>query len=225
MKTQTLEKITIATPDHVKPKASVIWLHGLGADGHDFAPIVPELNLPEELGIRFIFPHAPIRPVTLNAGMEMPAWFDIHGLGLEHKHDEEGLAVAHQQLIELIEAERKLGIPADKIILAGFSQGGALALYTGMTYHEKLGGIMALSTYLPVTELDQLSISPEQTHTPIFMAHGLADPVVELELGEISKGQIAKLGFSVDWRTYHMAHSVCMQEIEDISAWLAEVLK
>lgn len=222
----TFEKIVIPPSANIQPKASVIWLHGLGADGHDFASIVPQLHLPDKLAVRFIFPHAPIRPVTLNAGMEMRAWFDLYGLGATHKHDEAGIALANEQLLVLIDEERAQDIPANKIVIAGFSQGGALALYTGILYPEKLAGIMALSTYLPIPEhLEDYHLPALNVNTPIYMAHGNMDTVIAMELGEMSRDRLVKLGFSVEWHSYHMMHSVCAEEIHDIAYWLSRVLE
>jgi phospholipase/carboxylesterase len=226
MKTQPFENITISPPGGIQVTSSVIWLHGLGADGHDFVPIVEELRLPQDLGVRFIFPHAPVRPVTLNGGLEMPAWFDIHDLDFNgRRSDEEGLEKAYQQLVAMIEGEMGLGIAGDRIILAGFSQGGALALYTGLHYPGKLGGVIALSTYFPATHLSQLShLPPEKMQLPIFMAHGTADSIVPFKQGEMTQQQLSRLGFSMDWHVYPMAHSVCAQEIVDIARWLQNAL-
>lgn len=224
-KTTTFNKLTLPTPSHVPPRASVICLHGLGADGHDLAGIAPELQLPVSMGVRFVFPHAPVRPVTLNAGMEMPAWFDLYSLDqgpemMERQHDTEGLEAASQKLLVLMEEERALGVPVDRIVLMGFSQGGALALYTGMRYPGKLGGLVALSTYYPAAHIKHPPFSAEKLSTPIFMAHGLSDDVIPSAWGEQSRDQLLKLGFSVDWHTYPMAHMISREEIRDLSAWL-----
>jgi phospholipase/carboxylesterase len=225
MKTQTFENIVVSPPAHIQPKSSIIWLHGLGADGHDFVPIVKELQLPEALGVRFVFPHAPVRPVTLKGGAQMPAWFDICDLRFEgHNPDEEGLAKAHQKLTTLIEQETALGIPSDKIILAGFSQGGALALYSGLHYQGKLGGVIALSTYFPTAKVNLALLTPSRNTLPIFMAHGTFDPVVPLRHGKKSREQLSELGLSIDWRTYAMMHTVCAKEVRDISVWLREII-
>lgn len=201
-----------------EPKISVIWLHGLGADGHDFVPIVTELNLPETAGIRFVFPHAPQRPVTLNNGYIMRAWYDIYpDFGDE---DEVGIRVTQQQINDLIEQEIKRGIPAEKIILAGFSQGGAMALYCGLRYVHKLGGILALSTYLPLaTQLVQEANMANQT-IPIFMAHGRFDEIIYLNWAEQSLAFLQQHGYTVDFHVYAMAHQVCNEELQDIRNWL-----
>lgn len=205
-------------------KASVIWLHGLGADGHDFVPIVPQLQLPEALGVRFIFPHAPVRPVTINAGMTMRAWFDIFGLTPGSKQDEAGIRNAEQMVAQLIQQENELGIPSEKIVLAGFSQGGALALQSGLRYPKRLAGIMGLSTVLALAEKLPQELSPANKDIPIFLAHGTQDMVVPLTLGEMMRQYLMSMGYAVSWKTYPMAHSVCQEEIKDISHWLQKVL-
>jgi phospholipase/carboxylesterase len=204
---------------------SVIWLHGLGADGHDFAGIVPELNLPAKMAMRFILPHAPMRPVTLNNGMTMRAWYDIYGLSASAREDEDGIRQVALLINELIEQEHARGVAYEKIVLAGFSQGGALALYCGLCFPEKLAGILALSAYLPVANLLYKEASPANKSTPIFMAHGLYDPVVPLLFGQGSYGLLKTQGYQVDWRTYPMQHAVCLEEIRDISTWLQERAK
>ena len=201
---------------------SVIWLHGLGADGHDFAGIVPELNLPAKMSMRFILPHAPMRPVTLNNCMTMRAWYDIYGLNASMREDEKGIQQATLLINELIEEEHARGIAYEKIVLAGFSQGGALALYSGLCFPKKLAGILALSSYLPVSNLVFKEASPANKTIPIFMAHGVYDPVVPLLFGQGSYGLLKAQGYQVDWRTYPMQHAVCLEEIKDISAWLQE---
>jgi phospholipase/carboxylesterase len=197
---------------------AVIWLHGLGADGYDFIPIVPELKL-EDLAIRFIFPHAPTRPVTLNRGMPMPAWFDIHEIYPASKYDETGIEDAYQAISELIEAQHQQGIPYENIVLIGFSQGGALALYSGLRFLKPLAGVMGLSTFLPmIPSLKNALTAPKPL--PIFLAHGTQDPIVPLEAGHMTEELLTSQGYYVDWHTYPMAHQVCPQEIADISAWL-----
>ncbi|MGB9429127.1 MAG: dienelactone hydrolase family protein [Gammaproteobacteria bacterium] len=208
----------------VAAKASIIWLHGLGADGHDFEPIVPELQLPASLPVRFVFPHAPVRPVTLNNGMPMRAWFDLVKIGLNQPRDKAGMLAARAALEGLIARENQRGIPASRIVLAGFSQGGSVALYTGLQYKEKLAGIMALSTYLPIGEGFDLSIAPANNATPIFYAHGTQDPVVPLQLAEHTRNTLTALGCSILWHTYPMPHSMCAKEIMHIHAWLLSVL-
>lgn len=201
------------------PQAAVIWLHGLGADGHDFEPIVPELSLSRP--VRFIFPHAPIRPVTINQGMRMRAWYDIFQFG-GGPEDEAGIR-ASQQLVEgLIASEKKRGIP--RITLAGFSQGGAIVLQTALRHPERLAGVLALSTYLPLAAALEAERSPANRDLPIFMAHGHYDDIIPLRRAEQSRQTLERLGYPVEWRAYPMPHSVCPQEIEDISAFLGRIL-
>ena len=206
------------------PKASVIWLHGLGADGHDFEPIVPELRLPPELPLRFIFPHAPVRPVTLNNGYPMRAWFDIVKIGLNQPRDSAGMQASRAAVEALIARERERGISAARTVVAGFSQGGAVALYSGLQHTEKLAGIMALSTYLPLGEGMEFAISPANALTPIFYGHGTQDPVVPLQLGEYTRNWLTGQGCMVSWHSYPMPHSVSAEEITHIRAWLISVL-
>jgi phospholipase/carboxylesterase len=208
-----------------RPVASAIWLHGLGADGHDFEPIVPELGLPDSLALRFVFPHAPVRPVTLNNGYPMRAWFDIVKIGLNQPRDRDGMLSASHMLGALIERENARGIPSTHIVVAGFSQGGAVALYTGLQYREKLAGILALSTYLPLGEGFDFEIDPANAHTPVFYAHGIQDPVVPLPLAEHTRQQLMARGCAVNWHTYPMPHAVHPEEIGHIRAWLLSVLR
>ncbi|HVC36877.1 MAG TPA: alpha/beta hydrolase [Gammaproteobacteria bacterium] len=207
-----------------QPIASIIWLHGLGADGHDFEPIVPELKLPSSLPLRFVFPHAPVRPVTLNNGYPMRAWFDIVRIGLHQPRDKDGMLAARTTLEALIARENTRGIPAAQIVVAGFSQGGAVALYTGLQYKQKLAGIMALSTYLPLVEGFDFQISPTNSRTSIFYAHGTQDPVVPLQLAEHTRNELITRGCSISWHTYPMPHAVHPEEIMHIRAWLLNVL-
>ena len=203
-----------------RPEVAVIWLHGLGADGHDFEPIVPELELRK--AVRFIFPHAPLRAVTINNGMRMRAWYDIFQFG-GGPEDEAGIRASEGLLKELISQERKKGIAPKSIVLAGFSQGGAIVLQTGLRYPERLGGIMALSTYLPLHEkLNEAS--PANRDVPIFMAHGSHDDIIPLPKAEASKDLLVKAGYPVEWRTYPMPHSVCPEEIGHISGFLLRIL-
>lgn len=201
-------------------RAVVIWLHGLGADGNDFLPIVPELNLPDDLGVRFVFPHAPIRPVTLNNGMAMRAWYDIFGLDINRREDAAGVEASRSAVEDLIQREKDAGIPANRIFLAGFSQGGAIVLHTGLRHAESLGGILALSTYLPLR--DQLADEKNAANAgiPIFMAHGSMDPMLPQQLGELSRDLLQKQDYEVAWHSYPMQHQVCMEEINDLSSWL-----
>ena len=206
------------------PKGSVIWLHGLGADGHDFEPIVPELRLPPELPLRFIFPHAPVRPVTMNGGYPMRAWFDIVKIGLHQPRDLAGMQASRAMIEALIAREGERGIPAGRTVLAGFSQGGAVALFSGLQHADKLAGIMALSTYLPLGEGMDVAISPANALTPVFYGHGTQDPVVPLQLGEHTRNWLTQQGCMVSWHTYPMPHSVSAEEILHIRAWLLSVL-
>jgi phospholipase/carboxylesterase len=219
--TDEMEAIEIETGP--EPRAAVIWLHGLGADGHDFEPIVPELDIPADLQLRFVFPHAPVRPVTLNQGMRMRAWYDIYQLG-GGREDEAGIRASEAALKGLIENEKARGIAAGKIVIAGFSQGGAIALQTSLRYPEKLAGVLALSTYLPLAEKLTEEKHAVNARTPIFMAHGQYDDVIPLRRADESRQMLEKLGYPVEWRTYPMPHSVHPQEIADISAFLARTL-
>lgn len=204
-----------------EPLGSVIWLHGLGADGHDFEPIVPELRLPEALGLRFVFPHAPVRPVTLNGGMSMRAWFDILTLDRDGPADETGIRASASILDQLIAREQERGIATDKIVVAGFSQGGAIALYGGLRSTPKLAGIMALSTYLPIGSTFENEAAASDI--PIFMAHGVLDPVLPMTLGREAADRLIAHGFEIEWHDYPMAHSVCIEEINDIRTWLLSI--
>lgn len=207
-----------------QPTHSVIWLHGLGADGHDFAPIVPELRLPASLAVRFVFPHATIQPVTINGGMAMRSWYDILTPNLVKREDEAGIRVSEQAIQALIARENARGVPTSRIILAGFSQGCAMTLHTGIRLKEKLAGLMGLSGYLPLIDMAAQERHSANAATPIFLAHGTHDPVVTLERAEASRAKLVELGYSVQWHTYPMPHSVCAQEIDDISSFLQSVL-
>ena len=211
---------TETAPD---PRASVIWLHGLGADGNDFVPIVPELRVPGSLPVRFIFPHAPVRPVTINNGFRMRAWYDISAADLNNRADIAGVQQSARQVAALMDREKQRGILPTRI-LAGFSQGGAIALYAGLRYPERLAGIIALSTYLVAADGLAAEASEANRETPIFMGHGMADPVVRFEWGEASRQALVAAGHSVEWHTYRMEHSVCIEEINAVSAWLQRVL-
>lgn len=206
-----------------QPGAAIIWLHGLGADGHDFEPIVPELGLPAALQLRFIFPHAPVRPVTLNQGMRMRAWYDIFQLG-GGPEDEEGIRASQELVENLITSENKKGIPFQRIVLAGFSQGGAIALQTALRCQERLAGILALSTYLPLSAKLESERSKASRDLPIFMAHGMYDEVIPLARAEQSRKILVELGYGLEWRTYPMAHSVCAEEIAEIARFLVGIL-
>ncbi len=205
------------------PDAAVLWLHGLGADGHDFEPVVPELRLPRELRVRFVFPHAPVRPVTLNMGMRMRAWYDIVQLG-GGREDEAGIRDSQAQLEALVARERARGVAAARLVLAGFSQGGAIALHTGLRHGERLAGILALSTYLPLAGTLAAEASAANRDVPLFMAHGNYDDIIPIERARQSRRALEALGTRVEWHEYPMPHSVCGEEIADIAAWLRAVL-
>lgn len=205
-------------------RAAVVWLHGLGADGHDFEPIVPELPLNADLGVRFVFPHAPRIPVTLNAGMQMPAWYDIAEMDLRRRHDEEGVLRSHRQVQRLLEREVDRGVPSDKIVLAGFSQGGAIALHLGLRWEQPLAGVLALSTYLLRSDTIDEERSEANRKTPIFQAHGAHDPMVPIERGQEARDRLLELDYDVYWQRYPMQHEVCWEEIQAVGAWLNERL-
>lgn len=206
------------------PTAAVIWLHGLGADGNDFAGLVPELDLSGCPAIRFIFPHAPSMPVTVNGGYVMPAWYDIRGADLLSREDDAGIRNSELAIHALIAREIERGIPAERIVLAGFSQGSAMVLHTGLRYPRRLAGIVALSGYLPLAETFTTERSEANARTPIFMAHGSQDPVVIPARGEATRDLLAGLGYAVQWHSYPMPHSVHPREITDISVFLTDVL-
>jgi phospholipase/carboxylesterase len=203
------------------PTCAVIWMHGLGADGNDFVPVVPELGLPDAPAIRFIFPHAPAIPVTCNGGYVMPAWYDIYSLDEAGRQvDEAGIRHSREAIRALIARENARGVPAARIVLAGFSQGGAIAYTTALTHPETLAGVIALSTYIPSVDLLAAEATPANAATPILAAHGTHDDVVPLALGTRARDFVASRGHPVDWHTYPMAHSVCLEEIADIGRWL-----
>lgn len=209
-----LETVEIATGDH--PEAAVIWMHGLGADGNDFLPIVRELDLSECPAIRFVFPNAETMPVTINNGYVMRAWYDILGMDLVRREDEMGLRKSQNQIEQLIAREIERGIPAERIILAGFSQGCAMTLQTGLRYPKKLAGMLCLSGYLPLADKLSAERSEANRSTPIFMAHGRVDPVVQIARAETSRDFLTSLGYAIEWKDYSMPHSVCEEEIDDI---------
>lgn len=220
-----LETIELATGDH--PAASIIWMHGLGADGNDFVPIVQELDLSGAPAIRFIFPHAPMQPVTINNGHVMRAWYDVSFGDLEgrsRKADEKGVRASQAAITRLIERETARGIPGESILLAGFSQGGAIALQTGLRYPQRLAGVMALSTYLPLAENFAQEAAPANSGTPVFMAHGTHDPVVPYAMGTKSRDLLMQAGYAIEWHDYAMQHSVCLEEVRDIGTWITRVL-
>ena len=204
--------------------AAVVWLHGLGADGHDFEPVAAELGRGGLDDIRFVFPHAPVRPVTINGGMEMRAWYDIAGPELDRRADEEGVRASAGIARDLIDEQIARGIAGERIVLAGFSQGGAIALYAGLRFPFRVAGILALSTYLPAAKSLAAEAHAANRDVPIFLAHGSQDPVIALVLSEHSRAAMADLGYIVELHTYPMPHSVCAEEIRDIANWLHRVL-
>lgn len=212
-----------ALPIIIEPQSeatsAVIWLHGLGADGHDFESIVPQLGLPADHAIRFVFPHAPIQPVTINGGMTMRSWFDIRSTDMLNDIDSAGIRVSCHQIYKLIEQQRELGIANEKIVLAGFSQGGLIAIHAGLSYDHALAGIMGLSTWCPLVEQFYL-----HTETPIFLAHGRQDPIVPFSLGVKMREDLGTKGYQIAWHEYDMQHQVCAEEIQAVGAWLKQVL-
>jgi phospholipase/carboxylesterase len=205
--------------------AGVIWLHGLGASGHDFEPIVPELQLPESPPVRFVFPHAPNRPVTINNGMVMPSWFDITSLERLDGADGKGIEESVQQVFALIEREKQRGVAAGDIVLAGVSQGGVIALHAAARYPEPLAGVIAISTYMAGVEQLTRADQSANRNTPVFMAHGQYDPVIPYSVGELSRGLAQNLFTNIEWHSYPMEHAVCLEEIQAIGQWLRGVLK
>lgn len=214
-----LQTLEISTGDNIT--ASVIWLHGLGASGHDFEPVVEQLQLPH---IRFILPHAPDRPVSINGGYVMPAWYDLLGLEIDSQQDEAGIRATQRDIEALIAREQQRGIAPERIAIAGFSQGGAIALHTALRYPQRLAGVLALSTYLPLKPLLAAEKHPANEQLPIFIGHGTFDTVISLDVCQISVSLLKKQGYSVDWHEYPMAHSVCMEEIADIRGFLCRIL-
>ena len=218
----TLAHIELATG--ADPVATIIWMHGLGADGWDFIPIVRELPLPEELALRFIFPHAPVRPVTINGGMAMRAWYDIKMSDIARLPDERGIRDSQKQVEELIARERTRGIASNRVVLAGFSQGGAIALQAGLRHPEPLAGIVALSTYLTLEESLGAEAAAANKAVPILMAHGTQDEVVPLRLAEASRSALQAKGYEVEWHTWPMPHSICAEEVEAVASFLMRVV-
>jgi phospholipase/carboxylesterase len=214
---------TVEIESAPSPDAAVIWLHGLGADGHDFEPVVPELRLPSRLRLRFVFPHAPIRPVTINMGMPMRAWYDILQMGGDQE-DEAGIRASQTLVQALIEQEKSRGVDPRRIVLAGFSQGGAIVLQAGLRHAERLAGILALSAYLPLAGTLAVERSAANRDLPVFMAHGTQDPMIGIARARESRAALEALGYPVQWNEYAMAHSVCGEEIADIAAWLLRLL-
>jgi len=218
---KALETVTVETGPN--PTFTIIWMHGLGADGHDFEPLVPELLEDGMPVLRFVFPHAPIRAVTINNGYQMRAWYDIIGIDRRSAEDFAGIKASADAVADLIKAENQRGVPTDRIAIAGFSQGGAMALHIATRYPEKLAGVIALSCYLPQSRELATAKTPANQSTPIFMAHGTQDPVVPFPLGDESRQLLQAAGYSVEWRPYLMPHSLCEPEVADIRAWLKRV--
>ena len=220
---QYLECVIVEHNPSNKPiDRSVIWLHGLGASGHDFEPVVPQLGLNSDMAVRFIFPHAPQIPVTINGGMVMPAWYDILEMSLERKIDVGQIEKSSQQIHDLISREIERGVKPEHIVIAGFSQGGAVAYHVALGYPKRLAGLMALSTYLATN--DTLDYSDANKDLPILIEHGVQDPVVPVILGQQAHQLLSSKGYSVEYNTYPMAHQVCMPQIENIGKWLNKVL-
>jgi len=218
---QTPDSVEVTTGEN--PDGSIIWLHGLGADGHDFERIVPELRLPAGLSLRFVFPHAPVQPVTINGGMAMRSWYDILSLDSDDRADRDGILKSSALLEELIAREIERGIEPDRIVIAGFSQGGAVAIHTALQTEHRIAGLMALSTYMALPEDAQSAACRKDL--PIFMAHGSFDPVLQMDWGRSSADKLTENGYTVDWHEYPMAHAVCPQEIADISLWLSNIFR
>lgn len=214
----------VIEPDNAV-QAAVIWLHGLGADGYDFQPIVPHLKLPDSLGIRFIFPHADIMPVTINGGMSMRAWYDIVEMSLDRKVDKASLIKSSERISLMVEQLIAEGIPADKILLAGFSQGGAVAYHAALCFPKALAGIVALSTYMPTSDMLEEQRNSANNGIPVWAAHGSMDEVVPLELGKRAVASLQQMGYKPEWSTYPMGHEVVMEEIDALGRWMLEKLK
>ena len=219
MSAEPLETLEIETAPN--SRASIIWLHGLGADGNDFAPLADEIDLP--FGVRYIFPHAPMMPVSINGGYVMRAWYDISDAAIR-REDEAGVRASQQSVEVLLAREKSRGIGASRIVLAGFSQGGAIALQAGLRHGERLAGIMALSTYVPLADRLAAEANPANLGVPIFMAHGTADPMIAFVRAQASRDLLLEQGYALEWHEYRMPHSVCPQEIADIGVWLGRVL-
>jgi len=217
-----LEAIEIETA--ASPGASIIWMHGLGADGHDFVDVVPELSLPARPGVRFVFPHAPMRPVTINGGYVMRAWYDIRDDGGVRREDSAGVRASQKAVEALIAREKERGVPAAAIVLAGFSQGGAMALHTALRHTERLAGVMALSCSLPLADTLAAEAAPANRDVSIFMAHGTHDPMIPMARALRAREVLTGLGYRLEWHEYPMPHSVCVEEIADIGVWLGKVL-
>ena len=220
--TALLETLEIETAP--SPRAAVIWMHGLGADGHDFAGIEREVT-PPGAAVRYVYPHAPMMPVTINNGYVMRAWYDVFGVAGERREDEAGVRASQERIERLIAREKARGIPARAIVLAGFSQGGAMALHTGLRHPERLDGVMALSCFLPVARAVAIEASTANRDVLLFIAHGIADDLIPVARARAARDTLLGLGYEVEWHEYPMAHSLCPQEIEDIAAWLQRTLE
>lgn len=219
----TEEKLEcVVTETGPEPKHAVVWLHGLGADGHDFEPIVPQLASASRRAVRFVFPHAPVRPVTINGGMAMRAWYDILGMEIERDQDREGIAASVAATHRLVDEQLGQGIAVENLVLAGFSQGGAIALRCGLARASGLAGVMGLSTYLPEADSLEQWAAPQAREVPVFMGHGSDDPVVPVGLGKASADRLQSAGFRVEWHTWPMPHAVCPEEISAIDRWLEQ---
>ncbi|WLP93532.1 alpha/beta hydrolase [Psychrobacter sp. M13] len=218
-----LDVVTVEHNPSNKPiDRAVIWLHGLGASGHDFEPVVPQLGLDNDMAVRFIFPHAPSRPVTINGGMVMPSWYDIFEMSLDRKVDVAQIEQSSQQIKDLINREVERGVKPEHIVIAGFSQGGAVAYHLALGYPQRLAGLMTLSTYLATN--DQINYSDANKELPILIEHGIHDPIVPVALGEQASKTLSAKGYNVEYITYPMAHQVCMPQIQGIGVWLNKVL-
>ncbi len=220
----SLQLETVEVEPATAANAAVVLMHGLGADGHDFESVVPELRLGEGSALRWVFPHAPVRAVSISGGYRMRAWYDIVGLSSRSPEDEAGIRDSAQSIDRLIEREARRGIPAERVVLAGFSQGGALALHTALRYPQRLAGVIALSTYLPLARRLPAEAHPANAAVAIFMAHGTWDNVVPLALGEASREVLLRQGYEVEWHTYPVPHSVSAEEIADLREWLRRAL-
>lgn len=216
MRLPILDAVEVTTGD--EPELSVIWLHGLGADGYDFEPIVEELELP--FAVRFVFPHAPVRPVTINGGVRMRAWYDIVAFGADAPEDATGIRASSEALRVVLDGELARGFDSRRIVLAGFSQGGAIALHAGLREPRRLAGVLVLSAYLPLAAALDAEKEPANLDVALMMAHGTADPIVPLALAEASKRKLEASGYTVEWRTYAMGHAVCAEQLRDIGRWL-----
>lgn len=218
------ENTMVRVEPEATPQACVIWLHGLGADGYDFKPIIPYLKLPEEMAVRFLFPHAETMPVTVNGGMPMRAWYDILEMNIGRKVDKTALMASSDRIKRLIDEQVQEGIPADKIILAGFSQGGAVAYHTALTYPEALAGLVTLSTYMATSDEISEQRADANAHIPIWVAHGIQDDVVPITLGQQAMADLEAMNYSADWVTYPMGHEVVLEEIDALGGWLKQQL-